>query len=245
MWCRRPLPGLERVGELRRRCRSGADSIAAARRRLQQHNAIPPQAFSRKSHRVRRADLTQSDGVDNDFSDPAWWPTPPPKPPRKISTTAIVFGTFVPIAVIVIRDRRDRRPQEAGQGWWHRPVAGRLRGLHAGRGGNVPDGAPNSRFLEQDAAGVPPHLPRGMALPSFTAPSGADQESQRAFAECVQAATANISSQPPRRAVRRRLGTAGVPERGRDLPIARGDRPRGPGGTPPPPAPTTTAPAVA
>ena len=60
-------------------------------------------------------------------------------------------------------------------------------------GASSPSERSNSRFLEQDAEACRSHLPRGMGLPSFAAPTGADQASQRAFAECMQAATANIS----------------------------------------------------
>jgi hypothetical protein len=60
-------------------------------------------------------------------------------------------------------------------------------------GATSPTERSNSRFLQEDAQACRAHLPHGMALPSFEPPSGADQQTQRAFAECVQAATANIS----------------------------------------------------
>jgi hypothetical protein len=60
-------------------------------------------------------------------------------------------------------------------------------------GATSPTESSNSRFLQQDAEACQAHLPKGMALPSFEPPSGADQAAQRAFAECMQAATANIS----------------------------------------------------
>jgi hypothetical protein len=128
-----------------------------------------------------------------DFSDPAWWPTPPPKPPRKISTAAIVFGTFVPIVVIaivivaIVGQRKHASAAETGRS---------LTAFEAcmkSEGATSPTERSNSRFLQQDAVACQEHLPKGMALPTFQAPSGADQASQRAFAECMQAATANIS----------------------------------------------------
>jgi hypothetical protein len=64
------------------------------------------------------------------------------------------------------------------------------------QGASSPTERSNSRFLEQDAEACQEHLPKGMALPSFEPPSGADEASQRAFAECMQAATANISRRP-------------------------------------------------
>jgi hypothetical protein len=131
--------------------------------------------------------------MGTDFSDPAWWPTPPPKPPRKVSTATIVFGTFVPIALIVIVI-----VAIVGQ-HKHASAAGAGRSLTAfqacmrSEGATSPTERSNSRFLQQDAEACQEHLPKGMALPSFQPPSGADQAAQQAFAECMQAATANIS----------------------------------------------------
>jgi hypothetical protein len=131
--------------------------------------------------------------MGTDFSDPAWWPTPPPKPPRKISTAAIVFGTFLPIAVIVIvivaiaGQRKHASAAETG-----RSLAA-FQACMNSEGAGSPTERSNTRFLEQDAVACQGHLPKGMAVPSFEPPSGADQAAQRAFAECMQAATANIS----------------------------------------------------
>jgi len=36
------------------------------------------------------------------FSDPAWWPKPPPQPPKPISMTKIVFGTLLPVAALIV-----------------------------------------------------------------------------------------------------------------------------------------------
>jgi hypothetical protein len=36
------------------------------------------------------------------FSDPAWWPKPPPQPPKPVSIRKIMFGTVVPIAAVVV-----------------------------------------------------------------------------------------------------------------------------------------------
>jgi hypothetical protein len=131
--------------------------------------------------------------MGTEFSDPAWWPTPPPKPPRKISTAAIVFGTFVPIAIIVIvivaivGQRKHASAAEIG-----RSITA-FQACMKSEGATSPTERSNSRFLEQDAEACREHLPKGMDLPSFEPPSGADQAAQQAFAECMQAATANIS----------------------------------------------------
>ena len=180
--------------------------------------------------------------MGTDFSDPAWWQTSPPKPPRKISTAAIVFGTFVPIAVIVIvivaivGQHKHSSQAETGRS------LGAFQACMRAEGATSPAERSNSRFLEQDAQACRSHLPRGMELPSFSPPTGADQASQRAFAECMQAATANISrgrrgpfgGGSARDAFRNAIATC------RSL-VGTGQR----SGTTPPPAPTTTAPAVA
>jgi len=180
--------------------------------------------------------------MEKEFSDPEWWQTRPPKPPRKISTTAIVFGTFVPLAVIVIGivaivgHKKETKTVEG------RSVAA-FQACMRDEGATSAAERSNSRFLEQDAQACRSHLPRGTELPSFTAPTGTDQASQRAFAECVQAATANISRSriggrfgggSARDAFRNAIDTC------RSL-VGTGRR----SGTNPPPAPTTTAPAVA
>ena len=179
--------------------------------------------------------------MGTDFSDPAWWPTPPPKPPRKVSTATIVFGTFVPIALIVIVI-----VAIVGQ-HRHASAAGAGRSLTAfqacmrSEGATSPTERSNSRFLQQDAEACQEHLPTGMALPSFQPPSGADQAAQRVFAECMQAATANIS--------RSRLGGPFGGSSTRDAfrnAIATCRSLVGPQQSQgPPPAQTTTVPAVA
>ena len=35
------------------------------------------------------------------FSDPDWWPTPPPKPPKAPSVAKLVFGTLIPALAVV------------------------------------------------------------------------------------------------------------------------------------------------
>jgi hypothetical protein len=131
--------------------------------------------------------------MGKDFSDPAWWPTPPPKAPRKISTATIVFGTILPVVVIVIvvvaivGQKKHSSGAETG-----RSLAA-FEACMRSEGASSATERSNSRFLEQDAQACKDHLPRGVAVPSFAPPSGADQASQRAFAECMQAATANSS----------------------------------------------------
>jgi hypothetical protein len=130
--------------------------------------------------------------MGTEFSDPAWWPTPPPKPPRKVSTATIVFGTIVPIAIIVIVIVAIVGQHKHASAATGRSL-GAFQACMKSEGASSPTERSNSRFLQQDAEACQDHLPKGMALPSFEPPSGADEAAQRAFAECMQAATANIS----------------------------------------------------
>ena len=180
--------------------------------------------------------------MGTDFSDPAWWPKPPPKPPRRISTAAIVFGTFVPIAaiaivIVAILGQRGHASARASG----RSLAAFEACMRA-EGATSATERSNSRFLQEDAEACEAHLPRGMALPSFQPPSGADEAAQQAFSQCMQAATANISrsrvnspfsGNSARNAFRNAEQTCrALIESGRSS------------GTPPPAA-TTTVPAVA
>ena len=133
----RPLPRLERVGEPRRggrERREGEHRDGSCAQRSQQrfHPSIV--------HEARPgARLDTIGSVGKDFSDPAWWPTPPPKPPRKISTAAIVFGTFVPIVVIVILIVAVVGQAQACVGCRDGAFTRGLRGLHEGSGRHLGD----------------------------------------------------------------------------------------------------------
>jgi hypothetical protein len=152
-----------------------------------------------------------------------------------------VFGTFVPVAAIVIlivAIAGQHKHANAAEG---RSVAA-FESCMKDQGATSPTERSNSRLLQEDAQACRTHLPRGMAVPSYQPPTGADQETQRAFAECVQAATANIS--------RSRLGGPFGGSSARDafrnaIATCRSLVGRGHGGTAPQPPQTTTTAAVA
>ena len=131
-----------------------------------------------------------------EFSDPAWWPKPPPKPPRKISTAAIVFGTILPLAVIAIAivaivNQRKHSTDAAGKSLTAFEACMR------DQGAETPSERSNSRFLQQAAVACRRHLPTGMQLPSFTPSAPVDQATQQAFEQCMQEATANLRRRGP------------------------------------------------
>jgi hypothetical protein len=132
-----------------------------------------------------------------EFSDPAWWPKPPPKPPRRISTAAIVFGTILPLAVIaivvvaIVNQRKHSTDGAAGQSLTAFEACMR------DQGAETPSERSNSRFLQQAAVACRGHLPKGMQLPSFTPAAPVDQATQQAFEQCMQEATANLRRRGP------------------------------------------------
>ncbi len=127
----------------------------------------------------------------NEFSDPAWWPTPPPKPPKPISTAKVVFGTLLPVgigvlAVFVIVKQKDH----------HAAVPTRsfaaFQSCVKAQGGDTPAARSNTRLLQQAVDACSTHLPAGTRLPSFGPPTERQQAEQQAFQRCMAAATANI-----------------------------------------------------
>ena len=129
-----------------------------------------------------------------EFSDPAWWPKPPPKPPKPISMTKVVFGTLAP-------DRRGGRPRRLdlhpARREEHRAgkVDRRLRGLPAGARG---DTRPGRRTATQQAVqACAGSLPTGTQLSAFGLgfgrPRNRQQGTAQAFAECMQSATVGLA----------------------------------------------------
>ncbi len=126
----------------------------------------------------------------SEFSDPAWWPTPPPEPPRTVSMTKVVFGTLVPIAagvlilVVVLNQRHHHTAVDS-----HSYAA--FQACFEAQGGDSPAARTNTRLLQEDAEACQDHLPPGTKLPSLAATLN-EQAAQEAFQKCMQAATANL-----------------------------------------------------
>ncbi|HEX4518597.1 MAG TPA: hypothetical protein VH063_03345 [Gaiellaceae bacterium] len=126
----------------------------------------------------------------NEFSDPAWWPTPPPKPPSKVSTTKVVFGTLLPvgaavlIAIVVLTQKHHQSAADT-----HSYAA--FQACFEAQGGDTQAAETNSRLMQAAATACRDHLPPGTRLPSLTE-SVSEQEAQQAFNKCMSAATANL-----------------------------------------------------
>jgi hypothetical protein len=126
----------------------------------------------------------------SEFSDPAWWPTPPPKPPSTVSMTKIVFGTLLPIgaavliAVVVLTQKHHHSAADT-----HSFAA--FQSCFAAQGGDTQAARTNTRLMEAAATACRSHLPPGTRLPSLTE-SVNEQQAQQAFSKCMQAATADL-----------------------------------------------------
>jgi hypothetical protein len=131
------------------------------------------------------------------FSDPEWWPQQTPKPPRSIPTATIVFGTLVPlvvaVVVVVLLVGHNKSDSAAATG---RSIAA-FQACMDSQGASTPSERSNSRYLDEDAAACKAHLPKGMALPSFTPAAAPDPAARQAFDDCMRAALSNLRGRGP------------------------------------------------
>lgn len=68
---------------------------------------MPRRSAGCVSPRLPERDFQQPAKLDTivavaEFSDPAWWPKPPPKPPVHISLPTIILGSLVPVGLIAV-----------------------------------------------------------------------------------------------------------------------------------------------
>jgi hypothetical protein len=129
----------------------------------------------------------------NDFSDPSWWPTPPPKPPKAVSTPKLVFGTLLPVAIgvvalVVLLTNKHHKQADAADG---RSIAA-FTACMKEQGADSPSVQANTRMLNLDAIACKDHLPKGVQLPNFSDTGGGDQAGGNAFQQCMQSAYVNL-----------------------------------------------------
>ena len=128
----------------------------------------------------------------NDFSDPSWWPTPPPKPPKAVSTPKLVFGTLLPVAVgvivlVVVLTKHHKKPDAAAG----RSIAA-FTACMKEQGADTPSVQANARMLNLDAIACKDHLPKGVGVPNFGDTGSPGQAGGNAFAQCMQSAYVNL-----------------------------------------------------
>ncbi len=120
------------------------------------------------------------------FSDPAWWPKPPPKPPKPISAAKIVFGTLVPGAALiagaffVLTQHSSKSPGASTQSIAAFDACLRTRGYSPADAG--------STAARQAVQACAARLPPGTHVGSF----GAQSTEQEQFNDCVRNATADL-----------------------------------------------------
>jgi len=129
----------------------------------------------------------------NEFSDPSWWPTPPPKPPKAVSTPKLVFGTLLPVAIgvialVVLLTNKHHKKPDAATG---RSIAA-FTACMKEHGADSPSVLANARILRLDAIACKNHLPKGVQLPDFGEPAGGDQAGGDSFQQCMRSAYFNL-----------------------------------------------------
>ncbi len=128
----------------------------------------------------------------SDFSNTSWFPTPPPRPPKPISTPKVILGTVVPIAaiavaVVLILSQSPAKSTAAG-GRSLSAVDACLRAKIDASPGQ----APGPAELQQEAKACASHLPPGTPVPDFTRSQRPSNSAQQAYAQCMQAALAHV-----------------------------------------------------
>lgn len=136
--------------------------------------------------------------MTSDLSSSSWFPTPPPRPLKPISTPKLILGTIVPIAaiavaVVLIMTQKAAKSATAGG----RSIAAFDACLRA-KVEASPGQAPGPTALQQDAEACGNHLPPGTRVPDFTRSQGPSGSEQQAYDQCMQAALANVQHGPGR-----------------------------------------------
>jgi hypothetical protein len=123
-----------------------------------------------------------------EFSDPAWWPKPPPKPPVHISLPTIILGSLVPIGLVavvatLILTQRGHHPATV------RSIAAYESCLSSRGAGPAQAGRGDlSRQARRACAGL---LPPGTAVGTIGPPS-APNSAQAQFETCVRDAIGSL-----------------------------------------------------
>ena len=129
--------------------------------------------------------------MTSDFANPSWFPTPPPRPPKPISTPKVILGTVVPVvaiavAVVLILTQKPAKSSAA---------TGRsLAAFNACLTAKIeasPGQSPSPTELQQEAEACGNHLPAGTPVPDFTRSQRRSNSEQQAYDQCMQEALGN------------------------------------------------------
>ena len=121
-----------------------------------------------------------------EFSDPSWWPQPPPKPPASLSTGRILVGTVVPVVAVaaVLVTLLDHRAHHQATVVVGRSAAAFTACLSE-QGVLTPSAESNDALLREAAFACRRHVP---AL----APGDRAAVAQQALQRCLQAAGSHV-----------------------------------------------------
>jgi len=128
-----------------------------------------------------------------EFSDPAWWPKPPPKPPVHISLPTIILGSLIPVGLVavvatLILTQRGHHPAPV------RSVAAYESCLGSrGAGPATPGRGDAARQARRACAAL---LPPGAAVGTIGPPS-APNSAQAQFETCVRNAIGSLPNRGP------------------------------------------------
>src|SRR5580693_2265705 len=115
-----------------------------------------------------------------EFSDPAWWPKPPPKPPVHISLPRIILGSLVPVGLVavvvtlIVTQHGHHAPRV-------RSVAAYESCLSSHGAGPAGERGANPSFQARRACAA--LLPQGTAIGTI-APASAPNSAQARFESC-------------------------------------------------------------
>jgi hypothetical protein len=129
--------------------------------------------------------------VAAEFSDPDWWPTPPPRPPKKVPLARLVVGTVAPAlavaAVVVLVVVQQSRPRSSPS------VTPSIAAFEAClRAHGIADGQQGSDVGRATRA-CRSALPAGTQAQAFgPAPTPRQASIQAAFEQCVRNAVAGL-----------------------------------------------------
>ena len=125
------------------------------------------------------------------FSDPAWWPKPPPKPPQRISPAKIVFGTLLPVAAVVTVAVFVIRQQSHSSSRATAPPS--IAAFEACLKAHGVTGGERGASVGRAAGACRSELPSGTQPQAFEpARSEAQSRVQQAFEQCVRNAVAAV-----------------------------------------------------
>ncbi len=126
------------------------------------------------------------------FSDPAWWPKPPPKPPQRISPLKILFTTLLPVAAVAAVVVLIVKQQSHGSTKPSAPPS--IAAFESCLRAHGVSGGEQGAIVGRAATACRSELPVGTQPRAFGPQQSAENASvQQAFEQCVRTAVGSLS----------------------------------------------------